>query len=325
MRSLDRGISAQYPCKRRNAAKASRTALGQNVRTATSSVPTKSRRQQAKFQPMDQRKPAQMTSQELRIVDTIAQPVPGIGTTEQARASTARSTTISPAIPALLAFIAGYMDSCTFLAFNGLFVAHLTGSFVVVGSQLVTNNDGFLIKVLAIPVFFAAAVLTTVIVRRFGAGDRRALMTALALEAALLAGLALVGVSAGSTTTTSIAGLFGLSAMGVQSALGRLLLAQYGSTNVMTTNTTQLAIDLTECLFGPLQHQQDSPGQAAAGSRALARGRLARLAPIIFGFVAGSATGGFAYMSVGLDCVTLAVVIVAALAIWAAKGQSRAR
>jgi uncharacterized membrane protein YoaK (UPF0700 family) len=279
----------------------------------------------SQFQSMDQRKPEQMTSQELRIVDTIAQPVARIGSTEQARTSTAHSTTISPAVPALLAFVAGYMDSCTFLAFNGLFVAHVTGSFVVVGSQLVTNNDGFLIKVLAIPAFFAAAVLTTVIVRRFGVGDRRALMTALALEAALLAGLALVGVSASSTTAASIAGLFDLSAMGVQSALGRLLLAQYGSTNVMTTNTTQLAIDLTECLLPPLRDQRDSLGQAAAGSRALARGRLARLAPIVFGFVAGTAAGGLAYTSIGLNCVVLAIGIIAALAVWTAKGQSLRR
>ena len=150
-------------------------------------------------------------------------------------------------------------------------------------------------------------------------------MTTLALEAALLAGLVLVGVSAESMTATSIAGLFDLSAMGVQSALGRLLLAQYGSTNVMTTNTTQLAIDLTETLFAPLRNQRDPLGQAAAGSWALARGRLARLAPIIFGFVAGTAAGGFAYMSVGLDCVVLAIGIIAALAIWAARSQSQAR
>lgn len=266
-----------------------------------------------------------MTNQELRIVDTIAQPAPGIGPTEHARPWTTDTTTIPPAVPALLGFAAGYMDSCTFLAFSGLFIAHLTGSFVVIGSQLVANNDGFLIKVLAIPVFFAAGVLTTVIVGAFGTGDRRALTATLALEAALLAGLVLVGVSAESMTATSIAGLFDLSAMGVQSALGRLLLAQYGSTNVMTTNTTQFAIDLTETLFAPLRNQRHSLGQAADGSWALARGRLQRLAPIVFGFVAGTAAGGFAYMSIGLNCVVLAIGIIAALAVWAARGQSRGR
>ena len=73
----------------------------------------------------------------------------------------------------------------------------MTGSFVVAGSELVADNDGFLIKVLAIPVFFAAGVVTTVIVTAFGARDRRALVATLALEAALLVGLAWVGASAG--------------------------------------------------------------------------------------------------------------------------------
>ena len=214
------------------------------------------------------------------------------------------------------------MDSCTFLAFNGLFVAQVTGSFVMAGSQLFASNDGFLIKVLAIPVFFAAGVLTTVIVRAFGSAERRALVTTLALEAALLAGLVWIGESPGSTIVTSKAALFGLSAMGVQSAMVRLLLRQYGSTNVMTTNTTQLAIDFTEILFAPRRDQQNALG--AAGSRALARGRLARLAPIMLGFFAGTVAGGLAYISIGLNCLMLAVGVVAALAIWAAKGQSRA-
>ena len=132
---------------------------------------------------------------------------------------------MSLTVPTLLAFVAGYMDSCTFLAFNGLFVAQVTGSFVVAGSELVADNDGFLIKVLAIPVFFAAGVVTTVIVTAFGARDRRALVATLALEAALLVGLAWVGASAASSAARSMAALFGLSAMGIQSALSRLLLA----------------------------------------------------------------------------------------------------
>ena len=91
--------------------------------------------------------------------------------------------------------------------------------------------------------------MATVIVTAFGARDRRALVATLALEAALLAGLAWLGASAESTAARSIAALFALSAMGIQSALGRLLLREHGSTNVMTGNTTQLSIDLTETVL----------------------------------------------------------------------------
>ena len=269
-----------------------------------------------------------MTSQEtlrrLPNVDIIAQPVSRTEAIEHAQASTTDSTTIPPAVPAFLGFVAGYVDSCTFLAFNGLFVAQLTGSFVVAGSELVANNDGFLIKVLAIPVFFAAGVLTTIIVTAFGAANRRrALVTTLALEAALLAGLAWIGGSPGSTVVTSTAALFDLLAMGVQSAMVRLLLSQYGSTNVMTTNTTQLAIDLTETLSARHREQHNPLDAAAAG--ALVRGRLTRLVPIMLGFFVGTVVGGLAYISIGFNCVALAAGVVAALAIWAAKGHSQTR
>lgn len=157
-------------------------------------------------------------------------------------------------VPTLLSFVAGYVDSCTFLALFGVFVAQITGSFVITGAQLVTHDDNILIKVLAIPVFFFAGMLTTAVAaatdgRRYGA-----LPWTLVLEELLLAGFAGVG-SAGSpfhdpnATMALTAALFGLGAMGVQSALVRLLMRGFGSTNVMTTNTTQLAIDVTEVLL----------------------------------------------------------------------------
>ncbi len=231
----------------------------------------------------------------------------------------AGSGSIPRGVPMLLGFVAGYVDACTFLAFNGVFVAQVTGSFVVAGSEFVTRNDGFLIKVLAIPTFFAAGILTALIVRAFGVGDRRALVATLALETCLLAGLAWVGTSAGSMPATTVAVLFGLSAMGVQSALARLLLGEYGSTNVMTTNTTQLSLDVTEVVFARLRNRDTSSGTAAAKSHAAARGRLSRLVPIILGFLTGTIVGGLAYVAAGLVCLVLVIGIVAALVIWSAR------
>jgi uncharacterized membrane protein YoaK (UPF0700 family) len=220
----------------------------------------------------------------------------------------------------LLGFVAGYVDSCAFLAFSGLFVAQVTGSFVVAGSELVTDNDGFLIKVLAIPTFFVAGVVATMIVSLLGAGSRRAWVATLMLEAALLSGLASVGVSAVSASGISVAALFGLAAMGVQSAGVRLLLDGYGSTNVMTTNTTELSIDVTEVALGWFRNRQASSTAAAVSGRAWAR--LTRLAPIMAGFLTGTIAGGFAYVSIGLICLTLAIAIVASLAIWGFRRQS---
>jgi uncharacterized membrane protein YoaK (UPF0700 family) len=234
-----------------------------------------------------------------------------------------RPLSVPRGIPALLAFVAGYVDSCTFLAFSGLFVAQLTGSFVTAGSELVASNDGFLVKVLAIPTFFAAGMATTVIVRALGLADWRALAAALALETCLLIGIMWVGVSSASTPAlwthaTTVAALFGLAAMGVQSAVARLLLSEYGPTNVMTTNTTQLSIDTVDILLS-------RRGARYAGSGAAARNRLGKLAPIMLGFLVGTIVGGLAYAWAGMICLVFSIGIVAGLAIWAARCQARSR
>jgi hypothetical protein len=41
--------------------------------------------------------------------------------------------------------LAGYVDSCTFLALFGLFVAQVTGSFVLADAKLVTGDQGVVV------------------------------------------------------------------------------------------------------------------------------------------------------------------------------------
>src|SRR5690349_307882 len=98
-------------------------------------------------------------------------------------------------VPALLSFTAGFVDSCTFLALFGLYVAQVTGSFVVFGVGFVAHEDGFVIKVLAIPMFFAAGVFATICSAVLHRGGRAPLPYVLALECALLAAFLLLGVT----------------------------------------------------------------------------------------------------------------------------------
>jgi uncharacterized membrane protein YoaK (UPF0700 family) len=64
-------------------------------------------------------------------------------------------------VPVLLGFVAGYVDGCTFVALFGLFVAQVTGSFVIAGAVLVAREHGALVSVLAIPVFLLGAAVAT--------------------------------------------------------------------------------------------------------------------------------------------------------------------
>jgi hypothetical protein len=44
-------------------------------------------------------------------------------------------------VPALLSFVAGYVDSYTYLALFGLFAAQVTGSFVIAGAELIRHTS----------------------------------------------------------------------------------------------------------------------------------------------------------------------------------------
>lgn len=226
-------------------------------------------------------------------------------------------------VPSALAFVAGYVDGCTFLALFGLFVAQVTGSFVIAGSQFVVRHDGVLIKVLAIPVFLASAFLTTLLVRARESGGRPALVHCLALESALIAAFLAVAIHGAplrdpDAWSAFAASALGLAAMGVQSALVRLLMRGYASTNVMTTNTTQLAIDIADCLV-TWRAFRAAPSEANRAALANARTRFGNLVPLVVCFGFGTAAGALAYVAFGLLCLLVALAILAALIGWALR------
>jgi uncharacterized membrane protein YoaK (UPF0700 family) len=225
-------------------------------------------------------------------------------------------------VPALLSFAAGYVDAVTFLALFGLYVAQVTGSFVVFGAGLVAQEPGFVIKVLGIPVFFAAGVFTTILAEVLRRRGHSALTWTLVLECALLAGFLALGltVSFGHDPNAPIAVLaavLGLSAMGVQSAAVRLLLPGVASTNVMTTNTTLFAIDTGELLLGWHRRRRGDP--AAAAQYDGARERLAALIPLGLGFLCGTFAGALAFVWMGLASLLLVLAELVGLIVWAAR------
>lgn len=224
-------------------------------------------------------------------------------------------------VPALLSFTAGFVDACTFLALFGLFVAQVTGSFVVVGAEFVTHDEGVLIKVLAIPVFFGAGLATTIFAELLRRRGRNALAWILGVECLLLTTFLVLGLVTPfrhepNAPPTIVAALLGLLAMGVQSAAVRLLMPGVASTNVMTTNTTLFAIDTGELLLG--WHGRRKNAEAVA-QYAAARERLRVLVPIGLGFLAGSVAGAYGYVWFGLWCLTLILAVLAGLIVWAAR------
>jgi len=237
-------------------------------------------------------------------------------------AAPARDAILPRWVPALLSFVAGYVDSYTFLALFGLFVAQVTGSFVTAGAELVTHDIGIAGKVIAIAAFLIAAALTAGLIRLVSGRGRDALPWMLAFETLLLIAFCLLMLAGPPVTGANdwhgiLAGLFGAMAMGTQSVVVRLLMRGIPQTNVMTGNMTQLGIETTELLLAWRRRARDPGDAASAREFTAARSRLLVVLAIATGFILGAACGAVAFATAGVPGTPLAVVLVGALTLWA--------
>jgi hypothetical protein len=95
-----------------------------------------------------------------------------------------------------------------------------------------------------------------------------------------------------------VALLFGMAAMDAQSALVHLMMRSVDSTNVMTTNTTLLAISSAKMLLGWIKRNRANPSETSNADYVQAGGEIAALLPLWLGFLV---LGAIAYITVGLS------------------------
>jgi uncharacterized membrane protein YoaK (UPF0700 family) len=231
-------------------------------------------------------------------------------------------------VPALLSFVAGYVDMYTFLALFGLFVAQVTGSFVTAGAELVTHDLGITGKVLAIAAFLFAAALTAALIGVVRDQGRAPLPWMLAFETALLGAFTVLLLSGPAITGVQdwhgiFAGLFGAMAMGTQSVIVRLLMHGIPQTNVMTGNMTQLGVETTALLLAWRRRARDPHDRENEREFAAVQSRLLTVLTIAIGFVLGAVFGAISYAKAGLAGAPLAVVIVGALTLWAVRREQQ--
>ena len=201
-----------------------------------------------------------------------------------------------------LGFLAGYVDTLGFIALFGLFTAHVTGNFVLIGRALAHPTHDVLLKLLVFPVFLVAVALTRVLVLRWQQSGGRALRNSMALQLLLLLGGALFGwlatpIDNPDAPLVLAAGMLCAAAMAVQNAYAKLLMGKVAATTVMTGNVTQLVIELVDAARGD--------------SGALERcGKL--LWPVL-AFGAGCISGAFAFILAGMAGLLLPCAILLAL------------
>ena len=174
---------------------------------------------------------------------------------------------VSPYLPdlsltlslSLLACVAGWVDTVSFIGFIGLFTAHITGNFAVIGANIAGENPtggSNLVRLLSIPVFLIGGALAAAFIRVLETralvphiGGRKgtpvksdegprpiaAAVTLLLFEAAMLGvsmGLALKAAPITDLNSGHVlalfAGLFAVFGMGIHGACGRLLFPHLG-------------------------------------------------------------------------------------------------
>jgi uncharacterized membrane protein YoaK (UPF0700 family) len=204
-----------------------------------------------------------------------------------------------------LGFVAGFVDTLGFVALYGLFTAHVTGNFVLIGAALAQSAGNVLLKLLVFPAFIAAVVLTRIVVLALERRQRPALRPLLMLQGLLLGGFALCGWAAtpihGEQAPLVLwAGILGAAAMGVQNAAARLVLPTLTPTTVMTGNVTQLVIDVVDLLRG--------------AADAAVRERSRRFVAPITAFALGAAAGAFGYVTLGFAALLLPLALLGVLA-----------
>lgn len=215
----------------------------------------------------------------------------------------------------VLATVAGYVDTLGFVALFGMFTAHVTGNFVLIGADLVTQGQGVLLKLLAFPAFVLGIVLSFLAIKILPVAQRRFSERVLFLLQAVLLSLFLwVGQCARPITDATTwlvlwCGMIGACAMGVQNAHAKLVARAGMANTVMTGNVTQAVIDVMALFV-----VRDS-----ADARPALVKRLAKTSATVLGFAVGAVAGALLYHSLAFWALIPAILAIFAMAMRAPR------
>lgn len=218
-----------------------------------------------------------------------------------------------------LAFVAGWVDAGSFVGLDGVMAAHITGNLVILAASIAKGFETTdLLKIVVLPIFFAAVMAVTVVHDRLIArhdDPGRHIHGMLVIEAALIAATGLLG-AAMSWSGLSLDFWLALAVltpvtfgMALQNAVHRLYPVVGPATTVMTGNITQFFIDRTRNLAGRSSRSliNDMPRDAGL------------LPLLILAFGTGCVAGAVATIHLGNGAFLLPAVLVLLVAPHARK------
>jgi uncharacterized membrane protein YoaK (UPF0700 family) len=204
-----------------------------------------------------------------------------------------------------LGFISGFVDTLGFIALFGLFAAHITGNVVLIAASIVDHRYGIAIKLMAIPTFIVAAIVTRFFIIRRERHLLDATAHVLLAEAALLTAFMATALAAApfehhESPAAIATGLLAAAAMGVQNTAARTFMNGLPPTTVMTGNLMQIIVDVVDLLHGH-------------GNLDAKRDRLSKLVPLMLAFGAGAVLGAMGYVTIGFLALVAPIAVATAL------------
>ena len=208
--------------------------------------------------------------------------------------------------PILLTVVGGAIDTIGFITLFGFFTAHVTGNLVMAGSGLVKGEQGLWIKLAALPLFILTVMVTKVFIdhskNKQLTLSRLFLAEAVFLMAFMIAGLYYQPFVDAGNITVALTGALGLIALAIRNTASKTVIKHMSPTVLMTGNTTQLGIHLTDYLI----NRTKDNGKKLTHSSAL-----------VFSFLVGALLGAFLYIQLNFWAVGLFVLPVLYLSVMA--------
>lgn len=212
--------------------------------------------------------------------------------------------------PLMLTIVGGAIDTIGFIALFGFFTAHVTGNLVLAGAAWVEGGDGLWIKLMAIPLFIVTVAITKWLID-LGQNKQKTLsllflFEAIFLTAFMCAGLYFEPFENPNGLTLALTGYLGLIALAIRNTSSKTLIKHISPSTMMTGNTTQLGIDISNYL-----------GSRTVGNR----GKLEHSFSIVLGFVIGAFLGAISYVYLDFWSVAFFTIPVFYLSFLALKGK----
>ncbi|TWR29635.1 DUF1275 domain-containing protein [Mucilaginibacter pallidiroseus] len=149
----------------------------------------------------------------------------------------------------ILALVAGYCDTVTFVSADSIFSAHVTGNFIVFAYQLIKGSETLAwVKLLTFPVFIISVMIGGKIAAKAVDPYKLLLIEGLTLFTAGLLSAVFIRTP-GLVWETYLVVMMVVAGMGLQNAFGKLYAKEtFGPTTMMTGNVTQASLDLGKAI-----------------------------------------------------------------------------